>query len=184
MIFSYSSRSIEQDTEVVKVKTKVIKSDSSSVASSANKKVVITSSSSSTPQRLTTLQQHQKSPVTVSQLSVNSVPSIALEAATPANSITNAANFSTGTPCITVQPVTINAGTLCNNSPSPVLSLVQASNGQVYLIQQQQQQSTTASTTHHHSTHAGGNETLFHHSPMTFLATDNLASTRCDIVTR
>ena len=145
---------------------------------------MIPSSSSSTPQRLTTLQQHQKSPVTVSQLSVNSVPSIALEA-TPASSITaNAANFSTGTPCITVQPVTINAGTLCNNSPSPVLSLVQASNGQVYLIQQQQQQSTTTSTTHHHSTHAGGNETLFHHSPMTFLATDNLASTRCDIVTR
>ena len=178
MIFSYSSKSIEQETEVVKVKTKVIKSDSSSVASSANKKVVISSSSSSTPQRLTTLQQHQKSPVTVSQLSVNSVPSIALEA-TSASSITaNTANFSTGTPCITVQPVTINAGTLCNNSPSPVLSLVQASNGQVYLIQQQQQ----STTTHHHTAAGGNTETLFHHSPMTILATDNLASTRCDIV--
>ena len=143
-------------------------------------------------------QKKQKSLVTplVSQVSTstsNSVPSIALEeihssgvpnfvqSTTQSTTTTHPAvinhttNFS-GTPCITVQPVTIGTHTV-----SPVLSLVQASNGQVYLIQQQQ------STTTHHSastaTAVGGNE-LFHHSPMTILATDNLSSPRCDIITK
>ena len=93
---------------------------------------------------------------------------------TPA--VTNHTTNFSGTPCITVQPVTIGTHTV-----SPVLSLVQASNGQVYLIQQQQ------STTTHHSastaTAVGGNE-MFHHSPMTILATDNLSSPRCDIITK
>ena len=145
-------------------------------------------------------QKQQKSLVTplVSQVSTstsNSVPSVALEeirsssgvpnfvqSTTPTTTIhpavtNHTTNFS-GTPCITVQPVTIGTHTV-----SPVLSLVQASNGQVYLIQQQQQ-----STTTHHSASAaaaavGGNE-LFHHSPMTILATDNLSSPRCDIITK
>ena len=147
-------------------------------------------------------QKQQKSLVTplVSQVSTstsNSVPSIALEeirsSGVPnfvqsttqsttthpaAAAVNHTTNFS-GTPCITVQPVTIGTHTV-----SPVLSLVQASNGQVYLIQQQQQ-----STTTHHSAHAstaaavGGNE-MFHHSPMTILATDNLSSPRCDIITK
>ena len=147
-------------------------------------------------------QKQQKSLVTplVSQVSTstsNSVPSIALEeirssgvpnfvqpttqsttTTHPAAVTNHTTNFS-GTPCITVQPVTIGTHTV-----SPVLSLVQASNGQVYLIQQQQQ-----STTTHHSAHAstaaavGGNE-MFHHSPMTILATDNLSSPRCDIITK
>ena len=145
-------------------------------------------------------QKKQKSLVTplVSQVSTstsNLVPSIALEeirsSGVPnfvqsttqstttthpaAAAVNNTTNFS-GTPCITVQPVTIGTHTV-----SPVLSLVQASNGQVYLIQQQQ------STTTHHSastaTAVGGNE-LFHHSPMTILATDNLSSPRCDIITK
>ena len=144
-------------------------------------------------------QKQQKSLVTplVSQVSTstsNSVPSIALEeirspgvpnfvqsttqsttTTHPAAVTNHTTNFS-GTPCITVQPVTIGTHTV-----SPVLSLVQASNGQVYLIQQQQ------STTTHHSastaTAVGGNE-LFHHSPMTILATDNLSSPRCDIITK
>ena len=144
-------------------------------------------------------QKQQKSLVTplVSQVSTstsNSVPSIALEkirssgvpnfvqSTTQSTTTTHPAalnhttNFS-GTPCITVQPVTIGTHTV-----SPVLSLVQASNGQVYLIQQQQQ----STTTHHSASTAaavGGNE-LFHHSPMTILATDNLSSPRCDIITK
>ena len=145
-------------------------------------------------------QKKQKSLVTplVSQVSTstsNSVPSIALEeihssgvpnfvqsttqsttTTHPAAAVTNHTTNFSGTPCITVQPVTIGTHTV-----SPVLSLVQASNGQVYLIQQQQ------STTTHHSastaTAVGGNE-LFHHSPMTILATDNLSSPRCDIITK
>ena len=145
-------------------------------------------------------QKQQKSLVTplVSQVSTstsNSVPSIALEeihspgvpnfvqsttqsttTTHPAAAVTNHTTNFSGTPCITVQPVTIGTHTV-----SPVLSLVQASNGQVYLIQQQQ------STTTHHSastaTAVGGNE-LFHHSPMTILATDNLSSPRCDIITK
>ena len=141
-------------------------------------------------------QKQQKSLVTplVSQVSTstsNSVPSKALEeirssgvpnfvqsttqsTTTHPAAVNHTTNFS-GTPCITVQPVTIGTHTV-----SPVLSLVQASNGQVYLIQQQQQ-----STTTHHSASAavGGNE-LFHHSPMTILATDNLSSPRCDIITK
>ena len=144
-------------------------------------------------------QKQQKSLVTplVSQVSTstsNSVPSVALEeirsssgvpnfvqSTTPTNTIhpavtNHTTNFS-GTPCITVQPVTIGTHTV-----SPVLSLVQASNGQVYLIQQQQQ----STTTHHSASTAaavGGNE-MFHHSPMTILATDNLSSPRCDIITK
>ena len=142
-------------------------------------------------------QKQQKSLVTplVSQVSTStssSVPSIALEeirssgvpnfvqSTTQSTTIHPAAvtnhttNFS-GTPCITVQPVTIGTHTV-----SPVLSLVQASNGQVYLIQQQ------STTTHHSASTAaavGGNE-MFHHSPMTILATDNLSSPRCDIITK
>ena len=144
-------------------------------------------------------QKQQKSLVTplVSQVSTstsNSVPSVSLEeirsssgvpnfvqSTTPTTihpAVTNHTTNFSGTPCITVQPVTIGTHTV-----SPVLSLVQASNGQVYLIQQQQQ-----STTTHHSASAaacavGGNE-LFHHSPMTILATDNLSSPRCDIITK
>ena len=140
-------------------------------------------------------QKQQKSLVTplVSQVSTstsNSVPSIALEeirssgvpnfvqsttqsTTTHPAALNHTTNFS-GTPCITVQPVTIGTHTV-----SPVLSLVQASNGQVYLIQQQQQ----SATTHHSASTAGGNE-LFHHSPMTILATDNLSSPRCDIITK
>ena len=143
-------------------------------------------------------QKKQKSLVTplVSQVSTstsNSVPSIALEeihssgvpnfvqpttqsTTTTHPAVTNHTTNLSGTPCITVQPVTIGTHTV-----SPVLSLVQASNGQVYLIQQQQ------STTTHHSastaTTVGGNE-MFHHSPMTILATDNLSSPRCDIITK
>ena len=142
-------------------------------------------------------QKQQKSLVTplVSQVSTstsNSVPSIALEeirssgvpnfvqsttqstTTHPAAVTNHTTNFS-GTPCITVQPVTIGTHTV-----SPVLSLVQASNGQVYLIQQQ------STTTHHSASTAaavGGNE-MFHHSPMTILATDNLSSPRCDIITK
>ena len=106
-------------------------------------------------------QHQQKPPVTtppalVSQLSANSVPALAIEeirggpsatssfVSTNPSRATNATNFS-GTPCITVQPVTI--GTTATHTVSPVLSLVQASNGQVYLIQQQQQ----STTTHHHT---------------------------------
>ena len=158
VVFYYillTSRSIEQETEVIKLKT-VSKSNSSA------KKV--------SSQRLT--QQQQQSPVTSVVSQLNSVPSF-IEEIRPAHpSFVSCAQAPAAATTITVQPVTIGAS--ATTTVSPVLSLVQASNGQVYLIQQQQQSTTT--------TASGGNE-LFHHSPMTILATDNLASSRCDIIT-